>query len=158
MPAWQPRYKTRPTGLVLASPQNQSGEFAYTPDAFVTALAEFILALEIERFSLVVQGLGLLAYNMPCVIRIRLSLAILNTPISTAAKLPWKMQQCGLPLVGEILTQDPLLVDRLEGGSRYQIADKDLDVYRKPFLKSSAAGRSLLATVRNLQLQASMAE
>jgi len=31
-------------------------EFAYTPDAFVTALAEFILALEIERFSLVVQG------------------------------------------------------------------------------------------------------
>jgi len=46
------------------------------------------------------------------------------------------MQQCGLPLAGEILTQDPLLVDRaLEGGSRYQIADKDLDVYRKPFPK-----------------------
>ena len=136
-------------------------EFAYTPDAFVTALAEFILALEIQRFSLVVQGfLGSvgLQYALRYSDQIE-SLAILNTPISTTAKLPWKMQQCGLPLAGEILTQDPLLVDRaLEGGSRYQIADKDLDVYRKPFLKSSAAGRALLATVRNLQLQASMAE
>jgi pimeloyl-ACP methyl ester carboxylesterase len=136
-------------------------EFAYTPDAFITALAEFIKALEIEQFSLVVQGfLGSvgLQYALRHSDQIE-SLAILNTPISTAAKLPWKMQQCGLPLAGEVLTQDPLLVDRtLEGGSRYQIADKDLDVYRKPFLKSSAAGRSLLATVRNLQLQPSMTE
>ena len=62
-------------------------------------------------------------------------------------------------MAGEMMTQDPLLVDRtLEGGSRYQISDADLDVYRKPFLKSSKAGRSLLATVRNLQLQQSMAE
>jgi len=81
--------------LVLASPQNQSEEFAYTPDAFVTALAEFILALEIERFSLVVQGfLGSvgLQYALRYSDQIE-SLAILNTPISTAAKLPWKMQQ-----------------------------------------------------------------
>ncbi|MDJ0649317.1 MAG: alpha/beta fold hydrolase [Xenococcaceae cyanobacterium MO_188.B19] len=33
-------------------------EFAYTPDAFVTALADFIQALELEKFSLVVQGLN----------------------------------------------------------------------------------------------------
>lgn len=136
-------------------------EFAYTPDAFISALGEFIKALEIERFSLVVQGflgsVGLL-YALRHSDQIE-SLAILSTPISTAAKLPWKMQQLGLPLAGEVMTQDPLLVDRtLEGGSRYQIADKDLDVYRKPFLKSSQAGRSLLATVRNLQLQPSMAE
>lgn len=136
-------------------------EFGYTPDAFITALAEFVKALEFERFSLVVQGfLGSVGiqYALRHVDKIE-SLAILNTPISTAAKLPWKMQQFGLPLVGEILTQDPLLVDRtLEGGSRQQISDADLDVYRKPFLKSSQAGRSLLATVRNLQLQQSMAE
>jgi pimeloyl-ACP methyl ester carboxylesterase len=136
-------------------------EFAYTPDAFITALAEFIKALEIERFSLVVQGfLGSvgLQYALRHSDQIE-SLAILSTPISKAAKLPWKMQQMGMPLAGEVLTQDPLLVDRtLEGGSRYQIADADLDVYRKPFLKSSQAGRSLLATVRNLQLQPSMAE
>ena len=142
-----------------AKPERQ--EFAYTPDAFITALAEFIKALELEKFSLVIQGfLGSvgLQYALRHSDQIE-SLAILNTPISTAAKLPWKMQQCGLPLVGEILTQDPLVVDRtLEGGSRYQIAEPDLDVYRKPFLKSSAAGRSLLTTVRNLQLQPSMAE
>ena len=136
-------------------------EFAYTPDAFITALAEFIKALEIERFSLVVQGfLGSvgLQYALRFPMQIE-SLAILNTPISTTAKLPWKLQQLGLPLAGEMLTQDPILVDRtLEGGSRYVIPDADLDVYRKPFLKSSQAGRALLATVRNLQLQPSMAE
>ena len=143
------------------SAKPEKREFAYTPDAFITALAAFVQALEIERFSLVVQGflgsVGLqYALRYPHQIE---GLAILNTPISTTAKLPWKMQQFGLPLAGEILTQDPLLVDRtLEGGSRYRIGDEDLDVYRKPFLKSSAAGRSLLATVRNLQLQSSMAE
>lgn len=136
-------------------------EFAYTPDAFITALAEFIQALEIERFSLVVQGfLGSigLQYALRHADQIE-ALAILNTPISTAAKLPWKMQQWGLPLAGEMMTQDPLLVDRtLEGGSRYQISDADLDVYRKPFLKSSKAGRSLMSTIRNLNLQQSMTE
>jgi len=136
-------------------------EFAYTPDAFITALAELFQVLELNRFSLVVQGfLGSigLQYALRHADRIE-SLTILNTPISTVAKLPWKMQQWGLPMAGEMITQDPLLVDRtLEGGSRYQISDADLDVYRKPFLKSSKAGRALLATVRNLQLQQSMVE
>lgn len=51
------------------------------------------------------------------------------------------------------------LVDRtLEGGSKYRIEDKDLDIYRKPFLKSSDVGRSLVAIVRNLQMKQSMAE
>ena len=143
------------------SAKPEKREFAYTPDAFITALAQFVEALELKRFSLVVQGflgsVGLqYALRHPDQIA---SLVILNTPISTTAKLPWKMQQLGLPLAGEILTQDPLLVDRtLEGGSRYQISDADLDIYRKPFLKSSAAGRSLMTTVRNLQLQQSMKE
>lgn len=135
--------------------------FAYTPDAFITALAEFVEAIELKQFSLVVQGfLGTvgLQYALRYSDKIE-RLAILNAPVSTAAKLPWKIQQLGLPFVGDMLTQDPLLVDRtLEGGSRYPISDKDLDVYRRPFLKSSAAGRSLLATVRNLQMQQSMAE
>lgn len=143
------------------SAKPEKREFAYTPDAFITALAQFVEALELKRFSLVVQGflgsVGLqYALRHPDQIA---SLVILNTPISTTAKLPWKMQQLGLPLAGEVFTQDPLLVDRtLEGGSRYQISDADLDIYRKPFLKSSAAGRSLMTTVRNLQLQQSMKE
>lgn len=136
-------------------------EFAYTPDAFIEAFAAFIQALQLEKFSLVVQG-----FLGSCGIQYALRhpqqierLAILNAPISTSAKLPWKIQQLGLPLAGEMITQDPLLVDRtLEGGSGYGISDKDLDVYRRPYLKSSAAGRSLLWTVRNLQMQQSMAE
>ncbi|BAY24811.1 putative hydrolase [Calothrix sp. NIES-2100] len=136
-------------------------DFAYTPEAFITALEGFIKALELEQFSLVVQGfLGSvgLQYALRHPEQIA-NLAILNTPISTAAKLPWKIKQMGLPLAGEMMTQDPLLVDRtLEGGSRYRIADKDLDVYRKPYLKSSASGRGLLATIRNLQLDSAMTE
>ncbi|MBE9189936.1 alpha/beta fold hydrolase [Gloeocapsopsis crepidinum LEGE 06123] len=136
-------------------------DFAYTPDAFVTAFAALIEALEIPRFSLVVQGflgsVGLqYALRHPQQIE---RLAILNAPVSPSAKLPWKLKQLGLPFMGDMLTQDPLLVDRtLESGSRYQIGEKELNVYRKPFLTSSAAGRSLLATVRNLQLQPSLAE
>ncbi len=143
------------------SSKPEKRDFAYTPDAFITALEEFIKALELERFSLVVQGfLGSvgLQYALRHPEQIA-NLVILNTPISSTAKVPWKIQQMGLPLAGEMMTQDPLLVDRtLEGGSRYRIEDKDLDVYRKPFLKSSAAGRALLATIRNFQLNSAMRE
>ncbi|OUL18188.1 alpha/beta fold hydrolase [Nostoc sp. 106C] len=142
-----------------ATPEKR--DFAYTPEAFIAALEEFIKALELERFSLVVQGfLGSvgLQYALRNPKKIA-NLAILNTPISTTAKLPWKIKQMGLPLAGEMMTQDPLLVDRtLEGGSRYRIEDKDLDVYRRPYLKSSAPGRGLLATIRNLQLDSAMTE
>lgn len=136
-------------------------EFNYTPDAFINALAEFLQALKLERFSLVVQGfLGSvgLQYALRHAEQIE-SLAILNTPLAFSVKLPWQMKQWGLPLVGDMLTQDPLLVDRtLENGSRYQISDRDLDIYRQPFLKSSSAGRSLMSAVRNLQLPVAMAE
>ena len=143
------------------SSKPEKRDFAYTPDAFITALEALTKALELERFSLVVQGfLGSvgLQYALRHPEQIA-NIAILNTPISSTAKLPWKIQQMGLPLAGEVMTQDPLLVDRtLEGGSRYRIEDKDLDIYRKPFLKTSAAGRGLLATIRNLQLKPAMAE
>lgn len=136
-------------------------EFAYTADAFVTALADFIEALELQQFSLVVQGfLGSvgLQYALRHSAKIA-SIAILNTPIAPTAKLPWKIKQMGLPLAGDMMTQDPLLVDRtLEGGSRYVISEEHLSIYRKPFLKTSASGRSLLATIRNLQLAKSMEE
>jgi pimeloyl-ACP methyl ester carboxylesterase len=136
-------------------------DFTYTSEAFVSALADLVQVLELERFSLVVQGfLGAvgLRYALQHPDQIE-RLAIFNTPLSTVAKLPWKIQQMGLPLVGDMMTQDPLLVDRLlEGGGPYQVDDKDLDVYRRPFLKSSDAGRSLLYTLRNLQLQATTAE
>jgi pimeloyl-ACP methyl ester carboxylesterase len=135
--------------------------FPYTPDAFINALGDFLKTLEIERFHLVVQGfLGSVGLQYALRHKDQIErLAIINTPVSSDAKLPWQMQQWGLPLIGEVLTQDPLLIDRtLEGGTRYQIEDKYLDVYRKPFLKSSDVGRSLLATIKNLQMKQSMVE
>ena len=136
-------------------------EFAYTPLAFINALQGFLEQLEIKEFSLVVQGflasVGVqLALRHPELIH---RLVILNSPLVTSATLPWMMRQWGLPLLGEMLTQDPLLVDRtLEKGSGFVISDSRLASYRQPFLKSSAAGRSLTATLRNLQLSASMGE
>ena len=136
-------------------------DFSYTPDAFVDALTGFIQAIELDRFYLVVQGFLASAgiqYALRNPDKIE-RLAVINTPVSADIKLPWKMQQLGLPFIGDMMTQDPLLVDRtLEGGSRQTISDKDLDVYRRPFLKSSDAGRSLMNTVRNIQLPQSMAE
>ncbi|MEO1132445.1 MAG: alpha/beta fold hydrolase [Cyanobacteria bacterium J06639_1] len=136
-------------------------EFAYTPDAFVEALTALVDALELERFSLVVQGFGGstgLLYALRHADRIE-RLVILNTPLTVDAKLPWQLKQLSLPLIGDMLTQDPLLIDRsLEGGGFYVVSDEDLNVYRKPFLTTSAAGRGLLATLRNLRLSAVTAE
>jgi len=136
-------------------------DFDYTTAAFLTALGELLEKLEINKFSLVVQGfLGSvgLQYALKFPEQVQ-RLAILNTPISTQAKLPWQMQQWTIPLVGEMLTQDPLLIDRtLEKGSCYRIEDQYLDIYRRPFLTSSEAGRSLMATAQNLKLVPAMAE
>ncbi len=136
-------------------------DFAYTPDAYISALEGLFKTLELSEIFLVVQGflgsVGLqYAFRHPDQIS---RLAVFNAPISTRAKLPWKMKQLGLPLVGEMLTQDPLLVDRtLEGGGPYQVDDEDLDVYRRPFLTTSASGRSLFIAVRNLQLPNALEE
>ncbi|MEO0803722.1 MAG: alpha/beta fold hydrolase [Cyanobacteria bacterium J06642_2] len=138
-----------------------TSEFSYTPAAFVDALSAFVNTWAWPQFSLVVQGFGgsaglLYALRHPDRIA---RLIVLNTPLSTSVKLPWKLKQLSLPLIGDMLTQDPLLVDRsLEGGGFYVVKDEDLNVYRKPFLTTSAAGRALLATLRNLQLPAVTAE
>lgn len=136
-------------------------DFPYTPDAYIQALEEFLNALKLTKFYLVVQGfLGSVGLQYALRHQEQIErLLILNTPVSTEAKLPWKIKQMALPLIGDMMTQDPLLVDRtLEGGSGYVIEDKALDVYRRPFLKSSSAGRALMATIKNLQLKEAMAE
>ncbi|UZQ56402.1 alpha/beta fold hydrolase [Trichothermofontia sichuanensis B231] len=133
----------------------------YTPDAYLSALADFVDALALDRFSLVVQGfVGSVGLQYALRHRERIErLAIFNTPLTTAVRLPWKLKQLGLPFIGDMLTQDPLLIDRtLEGGGFYRVPDEALDVYRRPYLKTSAVGRALLATVRNLQLPTVLAE
>lgn len=130
-------------------------DFAYTPDAYISALNDLLTTLKLDKFYLVVQGfLGSVGIQYALRNRDRvIKLVILNAPITTNAKLPWKMQQWGLPFIGDMLTQDPLQVDKtLEGGSGFVIEDRDLDIHRKPFLTTSAVGRSLIAITKNLQL------
>jgi pimeloyl-ACP methyl ester carboxylesterase len=135
--------------------------FAYTPDAYVEALAAFVDHLQLEQFHLVAQGfLGSVGiqYALRHPERVE-RLAIFNAPVIAGAKLPWKIKQMGLPLAGEMMAQDPLLVDRtLEGGGGYQVQAEALDVYRRPWLKTSDAGFSLLGMIRNLQLAKVTAE
>lgn len=130
-------------------------DFAYDAEAFIGALGELITALKLEKFYLVVQGfLGSVGiqYALQNADQIE-GLIILNSPITNDAKLPWVMKQMTLPLVGDMMTQDPLLVDRtLEKGSGFVIADEDLNILRKPFLQSSAVGRSLMTILKKLQL------
>ncbi len=159
------------------SSKPDKGDFAYTPDAFVAALGELIDSLSLvggsgafapaiaspaeNRVSLVVQGfLGSVGIQYAIRYPERIDkLVILNTPLTTAAKLPWTIKQLGFPVAGEMLTQDPLSVERtLEAGCKCVIEDKYLEVYRKPYLKSSAPGRSHLATIRNLRLAESLSE
>lgn len=129
--------------------------FAYSPDAYLNALGELINALEIKPLSLIVQGylasVGVLyAQQNPDAIA---RLIILNTPLFPSDKLPWNMKQWGLPFAGDMLTQDPLLVDRtIESGSGFVISDSDLATFRQPYLKSSAVGRALMTTTKKLNL------
>ena len=136
-------------------------DFAYTADAYVTALTDLIAALKLDKFYLVVQGfLGSVgiqyALRNPDKIE---KLVILNAPITSDAKLPWKMKQWSFPLVGDMLTQDPLQVDKtLESGSGFVIEDNDLAKHRQPFLETSAVGRSLIAIIKGLQLEQATTE
>lgn len=130
-------------------------QFDYKQETYIQALSDYLDALELDRFSLVVQGFlgvtGLLyaAQNPDKIER----LIILNTPLPPTADLPFRVKMMGWPFVGDMMTQDPLLVDRtLEGAGPYQVADEDLDIYRRPFLKSSDVGRALMWTIRAMKV------
>jgi pimeloyl-ACP methyl ester carboxylesterase len=142
-----------------AKPEKRN--FAYTSNAYLEALSAFLKSLEIGKCSLVVQGfLGSIGLQYALRNRDAIDrLVILNTPLSPTAKLPWQMQQWRLPLIGDMLAQDPILVDRtLEGGSGFVIQEEDLTIYRKPFLTTSASGRALIATTKNLKLSETISE
>jgi len=124
-------------------------------------LGTFLDALNLKTFHLVAQGfLGSVGIQYALRNPDRVDrLAILNAPVTRACQLPWPLKRMALPLVGDMATQDPLLVDRtLEGAGGYRIEDEDLDIYRRPFLKSSDAGRALVATLRRLKVPKITAE
>jgi pimeloyl-ACP methyl ester carboxylesterase len=143
------------------SSKPEKREFAYTPEVYLEALGDFLTTLELSKISLIVQGflasVGIqYALRHPAQID---RLIILNTPLTPTVKLPWLMQQWTIPFLGDMVTQDPLLIDRtLEGGSGFVISDARLDIYRKPFLKTSASGRALLTTAKNLNFAKTLTE
>jgi haloalkane dehalogenase len=143
------------------SSKPEKREFAYTPEVYLEALGDFLTTLELSKISLIVQGflasVGIqYALRHPEQIE---RLIILNTPLSPTVKLPWLMKQWTIPFLGDMVTQDPLLIDRtLEGGSGFVISDARLDIYRKPFLKTSASGRALLSTTKNLNFAKTLIE
>jgi haloalkane dehalogenase len=143
------------------SAKPQPREFAYSPAAYEAALGDWITAMELEQFTLVAQGyLGSVGVQYACNHPEQIDrLVILNAPLTTSATVPWIMQRWTIPFVGDMLTQDPLLVDRtLEGGSGLVIEENELSFYRQPFLKSSQAGRALLMTAKKLNLSQAMGQ
>lgn len=136
-------------------------DFDYTPSGYLTAFTQFIDGLKLDKVSLVVQGylatIGIqYALKYPDKID---KLVILNTPIISKAKLPWQIAQCGIPFLGDMITQDPLIVDRtLEKGAGFVISDQNLAFYRKPIVTSSSPGRTLVTVVKKLNLKQVTAE
>ena len=138
------------------SDKPEKQDFPYTPEAFLDAFSKFIDELKLEKISLVVQG-----YLATVGVQYALAnpekidrLIILNSPIYEGAKLPWQIAQCGAPFMGEMVTQDPLIVDRtLEKGAGFVISDNNLSLYRKPIVTASVAGRMLVVTIRKLKLK-----
>jgi pimeloyl-ACP methyl ester carboxylesterase len=136
-------------------------DFDYTPDRLITALEDLLNTLNLAKIHLVVQGfLGSVGLQFAIRHPERIGkLTILNTPLTPNVKLPWKLKQLSLPLIGDMITQDPLIVDRvLESGSKFVVEEQFLKVYRKPFLTTSDTGRCLLKTMKNLQLNKSTLE
>ena len=143
------------------SSKPEKREFAYTPEVYLEALGDFLTTLELSKISLIVQGF-LASVGIQYALRHPEQidrLIILNTPLTPTVKLPWLMKQWTIPFLGDMVTQDPLLIDRtLEGGSGFVISDARLDIYRKPFLKTSASGRALLTTTKNLNFAKTLTE
>lgn len=142
------------------SSKPDKSKFAYSPEAFLVALSGFLDGLHIDQCILVVQGfLGSVGiqYALRFSKRIK-KLVILNAPLSGAAKLPGRLKQLGWPLLGDMLTQNPLCVDNALEYGGWQIENSDLAIYRAPYSSSGDAGRALMLSVRNLQLAAVTAE
>jgi pimeloyl-ACP methyl ester carboxylesterase len=130
-------------------------DFPYTPAALMQELGHFVDALGLNTFCLVVQGFtgGIgLQYALTHPQRIE-RLAVFNVPLSAQAQLPWKLRQLGIPFLGDALVQDFRLPDRiLEGGGPYRVEETAMNLYRRPWLTTSDAGRALHATIRHLNL------
>jgi pimeloyl-ACP methyl ester carboxylesterase len=128
-------------------------DFSYKVSDLAAALNNFLNTLKVKSFSLVIHG-----YSLPLGLELlsqdpkRISsLALISPWCSPGEKLPSIWQFLQLPLVGEMMAQDPINVDRvIEAGLVYQLPLPDLAQYRAPYLASSMSGKALTRTIRNL--------
>lgn len=132
---------------------DQPQSFSYRVSDLAVALSSFLETLEVKTYSLVLHGysvplgLELLSQNPKRIT----SLALISPWCSVGEKLPSIWQLLQVPLLGEMLAQDPINVDRvIEAGLVYQLPLPDLAQYRAPYLASSMAGIALTRTIRNL--------
>jgi pimeloyl-ACP methyl ester carboxylesterase len=142
--------------------------WSYSTDAYVESLGAFLAAVGVARLRcVVVQGWlatnGLLyALRNSAVVD---SVYVLNSPLpggrdGRGPRMPFALAKWGLPgVVGDAFAQDSLSVEQaIEGGSRYRLAIRDCEVYRRPQMLSGDAGFSLAAATRGLAMRATFAE
>jgi len=92
---WQGTRASRLTGLVLASPQNQSGGICLHTCALLPLWLSLSKRLKSNNFLWLSKDfLGSVGLQYALSFRSEINLAILNTQFQ---QMPWKMQQCGLP-------------------------------------------------------------
>ncbi|GAQ80460.1 hypothetical protein KFL_000540350 [Klebsormidium nitens] len=132
--------------------------FGYRPTDILDGLEGLVVALGLEKVTLVAQGflggtsgIQYAAAHPDHVAK----LVIMNAPLREDCRLPKPFQQMTLPFIGAAFAQDPTRLADLSFNSSgpYEMSEDDLQVYRQPYMESSDAGFAALAAVKNLDLK-----
>lgn len=140
-------------GFGFSSKPQPGYGFPYTEEAYHEEFDKLLSELCIDSpFFLVTQGFLVGSYGLTWALKNpnRITkLVIFNSPLTTSASIPNLFWQLRFPLLGEFTCQTPIIAERfVEGGSPYVLKDEKADVYRLPYLSSSAPGFSLLEATR----------
>ncbi|OVA19076.1 Alpha/beta hydrolase fold-1 [Macleaya cordata] len=136
-------------------PQPRYG-FDYTLDEYVSSLESLINELDLDKFSLIVQG-----YFAPIVVKYASNhqeklnnLILVNPPLTEKhGNLPSTLSIFSNFLLGEIFSQDPLRASdkALTSCGPYKMKEEDAMVYRRPYLTSGSSGFALNALTRAMK-------
>lgn len=129
--------------------------FDYTEKEYHDAFDKLLDVLGVTfPFFLVVQGFLVGSYGLTWALKnpIKVSkLAILNTPLTVSSPIPGLFQQLRIPFLGEFTCQNAVMAERfIEAGSAYVLKIEKADVYRLPYLASSAPGFALLEAAKRV--------
>uniref|UniRef100_A0A061QYM8 Haloalkane dehalogenase n=1 Tax=Tetraselmis sp. GSL018 TaxID=582737 RepID=A0A061QYM8_9CHLO len=133
-------------------------EFAYDEESYKRSIGAFIDAISPEKpVRLVVQGYILAQYALLWALdnpdRID-KLVILNTPLSTKAKLPPYLAPYKNPLPF-LRPKGTFAADMHNaGGSAYVMQRRDADVYMQPYVDDAGANEALAAALDKCDLKA----